>query len=119
MGAARRLRTSQLTQAQSHSYTIVGRRKPDVSEQTAASAVEVLGKGAVRAADRLQGRLEPLQRPARRAAAGVGGKARGEGPGPFAKVLEVEELGAERPGFRLHPRLVLPHSERRLKTATA
>ena len=34
---------SQLTQAQSHSYTIVARRKRDVSEQTAASAVEVLG----------------------------------------------------------------------------
>jgi putative ABC transport system permease protein len=32
-----------LTQAQSHSYTIVGRRKHDVPEQTAASAVEVLG----------------------------------------------------------------------------
>ena len=35
---------SQLTQAQSHSYTIVARRKRDVSEQTAASAVEVLGR---------------------------------------------------------------------------
>ena len=35
---------SQLTQAQSHSYTIVARRKHDVSEQTAASAVEVLGR---------------------------------------------------------------------------
>jgi putative ABC transport system permease protein len=35
--------SSQLTQAQSHSYTIVARRKHDVSEQTAASAVEVLG----------------------------------------------------------------------------
>ena len=34
---------SQLTQAQSHSYTIVARRKRDVSEQTAAAAVEVLG----------------------------------------------------------------------------
>ena len=34
---------TQLTQAQSHSYTIVARRKHDVSEQTAASAVEVLG----------------------------------------------------------------------------
>ena len=34
---------SQLKQAQSHSYTIVARRKRDVSEQTAASAVEVLG----------------------------------------------------------------------------
>ena len=34
---------SQLTQTQSHSYTIVGRRKHDVPEQTAASAVEVLG----------------------------------------------------------------------------
>ena len=34
---------SQLTQAQSHSYTIVARRKRDVSEQMAASAVEVLG----------------------------------------------------------------------------
>ena len=34
---------SQLTQAQSHSYTIVARRKRDVSEQAAASAVEVLG----------------------------------------------------------------------------
>ena len=34
---------SQLTQAQSHSYTIVARRKGDVSEQAAASAVEVLG----------------------------------------------------------------------------
>jgi predicted permease len=34
---------SQLTQAQSHSYTIVGRRRLDVSEQAAASAVEVLG----------------------------------------------------------------------------
>ena len=35
---------SQLTQAQSHSYTIAARRKHDVSEQTAASAVEVLGR---------------------------------------------------------------------------
>jgi putative ABC transport system permease protein len=35
---------SQLTQAQSHSYTIVARRRHDVSEQTAASAVEVLGR---------------------------------------------------------------------------
>jgi putative ABC transport system permease protein len=34
---------SQLTQAQSHSYTIVARRKHDVSEQAAASAVELLG----------------------------------------------------------------------------
>ena len=34
---------SQLTQAQSHWYTIVARRKGDVSEPTAASAVEVLG----------------------------------------------------------------------------
>jgi putative ABC transport system permease protein len=34
---------SQLTQAQSHSYTIVARRKRDVPEQTAASAVEVVG----------------------------------------------------------------------------
>jgi putative ABC transport system permease protein len=34
---------AQLTQAQSHSYTIVARRKRDVSEQTAASAVAVLG----------------------------------------------------------------------------
>jgi putative ABC transport system permease protein len=34
---------SQLTQTQSHSYTIVARRKHDVPEQTAASAVEVLG----------------------------------------------------------------------------
>jgi putative ABC transport system permease protein len=34
---------SQLTQAQSHSYTIVARRKHDVSEHTAAAAVEVLG----------------------------------------------------------------------------
>jgi putative ABC transport system permease protein len=34
---------SQLTQAQSHSYTIVARRKHHVSEQTAAAAVEVLG----------------------------------------------------------------------------
>ena len=33
----------QLTQAQSHSYTIVARRKSDVSEQAPASAVEVLG----------------------------------------------------------------------------
>ena len=32
-----------LTQAQSHSYTIVAHRKHDVSEQVAASAVEVLG----------------------------------------------------------------------------
>src|SRR6185503_15217100 len=35
---------SQLTQAQSHSYTIVARRRHEVSEQTAASAVEVLGR---------------------------------------------------------------------------
>jgi putative ABC transport system permease protein len=35
---------SQLTQAQSHSYTIVGRRQRDVSEQTAAAAVEVVGR---------------------------------------------------------------------------
>jgi len=35
---------SQLNQAQSHSYTIVARRKRDVSEQTAASAVELLGR---------------------------------------------------------------------------
>jgi putative ABC transport system permease protein len=35
---------SQLTQAQSHSYTIVARRRHDGSEQTAASAVEVLGR---------------------------------------------------------------------------
>jgi predicted permease len=35
---------SQLTQAQSHSYTIVARRKGEVSEQAAASAVEVLGR---------------------------------------------------------------------------
>ena len=35
---------SQLTQAQSHSYTIVARRRHDVSEQTAASAVEILGR---------------------------------------------------------------------------
>ncbi len=34
---------SQLTQAQSHSYTIVARRKREVSEQAAASAVQVLG----------------------------------------------------------------------------
>jgi putative ABC transport system permease protein len=34
---------SQLTQAQSHSYAIVARRKRDVSEPTAVSAVEVLG----------------------------------------------------------------------------
>ncbi len=34
---------SQLTQAQSHSYTIVARRKGEVSEPTAASAVEVVG----------------------------------------------------------------------------
>jgi putative ABC transport system permease protein len=34
---------SQLTQAQSHSYTIVARRKHEVSEQAAASAVQVLG----------------------------------------------------------------------------
>lgn len=34
---------SQLNQAQSHSYTIVARRKPDVSELAAGSAVEVLG----------------------------------------------------------------------------
>jgi putative ABC transport system permease protein len=34
---------SQLTQARSHSYTIVARRKGEVSEQAAASAVEVLG----------------------------------------------------------------------------
>ncbi len=34
---------SQLTQAQSHSYTIVARRNSDVSEQAAAAAVEVLG----------------------------------------------------------------------------
>lgn len=34
---------SQLTQAQSHSYTIVARRKHDVQELAAASAVELLG----------------------------------------------------------------------------
>ena len=37
------LEPSQLTQTQSHSYTIVARRKHDVPEPTAASAVEVLG----------------------------------------------------------------------------
>ena len=35
---------SQLTQAQSHSYTIVARRKHDAPEQTAAAAVEVVGR---------------------------------------------------------------------------
>jgi putative ABC transport system permease protein len=34
---------SQLVEAQSHSYTIVARRKPDVSEQGAIAAVRVLG----------------------------------------------------------------------------
>jgi putative ABC transport system permease protein len=34
---------SQLNQAQSHSYTIVGRRKPDVSEQAAITAVNAIG----------------------------------------------------------------------------
>jgi putative ABC transport system permease protein len=34
---------SQLGQAQSHSYTIVGRRKPDISEATAIAVVQVLG----------------------------------------------------------------------------
>jgi len=37
------LEPGQLTQQQSHSYTIVARRKHDVPEQIAASAVEVLG----------------------------------------------------------------------------
>jgi putative ABC transport system permease protein len=35
---------SQLDQAQSHSYTIVGRRKQEISEQAAAAAVQVLGR---------------------------------------------------------------------------
>ncbi|HXW04309.1 MAG TPA: ABC transporter permease [Vicinamibacterales bacterium] len=35
---------SQLDEAQSHSYTIVARRRPEVSEQAAMAAVEVLGR---------------------------------------------------------------------------
>ena len=40
---------SQLTQAQSHSYTIVARRKRDVAEPAAAAAVELVGTRSLRA----------------------------------------------------------------------